>query len=170
MVAAFCCNSDLPASVEEGSAPVQNWGTVGTLDAEIFTLSRWQGGKIRHSFLLFQLNLLALVLLLSLPALLCVSGKLSQSYSMWGIPVTGLCFSLHDLQPKEIHQKSHSPSNWAAIYWKGQDLSLRMTNKKISLLPSFACSLPEEGVKISGHDKIFQEDNGVWSFGPGCLL
>lgn len=103
-VAAFCRSSDLPTSVEEGFAPSAELGD--------------SCGKITHSFRLFQLNLLALALLLSLPALCCVSGKLSASHSTWGIPVTGLCFSLHDLQPKEINQKSHSPWNWPAIYCK----------------------------------------------------
>lgn len=52
--------------------------------------------------------------------LLCVASVenwLFESYAWWGIPVAGLCFSLHGLQFKEINQKSQSPLNWAAIYW-----------------------------------------------------
>lgn len=168
-VAAFCVNSALLASVEEGFAPSGElrdcWNPgcwdfytqqvtmrkdqpqLSTLPAEPFG-----SGSSPESacFVLCQWK--------TVPELLHVRHHSNRSVLL-----------LDDLQLKEIHQKSHLETGQQ--FTGSARICLPPWQIKItSLLPSFACSLPEEGMKISSHDKIFQEDIGVWSFGFGSLF
>lgn len=92
---------------------------------------------------------------------------------VWGIPVADLCLSLHVCILRRLIKNFGVPriGQWftgtARICFPWRQI------KMTSVLPSFACSSPEEGVKVQGHDNICvscQEDNRGVNSCPGNLF